>query len=105
MQFIGQDVEALVRVTRRRASDEKGGVRKVAVALLEALLRLRAAAAAGGGGAPLPPPAVRLPSEADLEPLKAAAADPLVSRGPDELCQRARLCLWIQIVDIVHLSL
>lgn len=76
-----QDVEAVVRTARRRASDGKGGVRKAAVALLEGLLRLRASAAAAAAP-PLPAAAVRLPTRADLEPLRGAASDPLVGACP-----------------------
>lgn len=64
-----QDVEALLHTARRRAADEKAGVRKAGVALLEALLRLRASP---------PPPLQRLPGEADVAALAAAAGDPLV---------------------------
>jgi hypothetical protein len=65
-----QDIEALVRTARRRAADEKATVRKAGVALLEALLLLRAAPPA-----PLP----RLPSGPDIAALEAAARDPLVN--------------------------
>ena len=64
-----QDIESLVHMARRRAGDEKATVRKAAVALLEALLRLRCAP---------PPPLRRLPEEPDLAALAAAATDPLV---------------------------
>ncbi len=67
-----QDVEALVHTARRRAADEKAGVRKAGVALLEALLRLRASP---------PPPLQRLPREADVAALAAAAGDPLVRQN------------------------
>ena len=74
-------MKALLRTARRRSGDEKGGVRKAAVALVDALVRLRAAPA----GPLVPPPAVRLPSESDLEPLQAAASDPLVGPHPPPL--------------------
>lgn len=69
MWHCSQDIEALVRTARRRAADEKAGVRKAGVALLEALLLLRAAP---------PPPLQCLPAAADVAALKAAACDPLV---------------------------
>ena len=67
-----QDVGSLVELARRRCTDDKAGVRKAGVQLLEALLLLRAS---GAGGAE-----AVLPSVADLEAVQHAAADPLV--GP-----------------------
>jgi hypothetical protein len=64
-----QDIEALVRTARRRAADEKATVRKAGIALLEALLLLRATP---------PAPLQRLPSAWDVAALEAAARDPLV---------------------------
>lgn len=65
-----QDIEALVHTARRRAADEKAGVRKAGIALLEALLLLRASP---------PPPLQCLPAGPDIAALKAAATDLLVS--------------------------
>lgn len=73
--FQSQDIESLVRTARRRAADEKATVRKAGVALLEALLLLRAGP---------PPPLQRLPSGADMAALQAAARDPLVSQHLQE---------------------
>ena len=67
-----QDAGSLVELARRRCADDKAGVRRAAVQLLEALLLLRAS---GGGGAE-----ALLPSVADLEAIQHAAADPMV--GP-----------------------
>ena len=60
----------LVGLARRRCTDDKAGVRKAAVQLLEALLLLRAS---GAGGAE-----VVLPSVADMEAIQHAAADLMV---------------------------
>lgn len=65
-----QDIGVLVGLARRRCTDDKAGVRKAAVQLLEALLLLRAS---GTGGAE-----VVLPSVADTEAIQHAAADPMV---------------------------
>ena len=67
-----QDVGSLVELARRRCADDKAGVRKAAVQLLEALLLLRAS---GSGGAE-----AVLPSGTDVEAIQHAAADPMV--GP-----------------------
>ena len=74
-----QDVGSLVELARRRCTDDKAGVRKAGVQLLEALLLLRAS---GAGGAE-----AVLPSVADLEAVQHAAADPLV--GPCGPCLRS----------------
>ena len=65
-----QDIEALVSLARRRAGDEKAGVRKAGLQLLEQLLLMRGRGV--GGAAP------ELPSEADIAAVEAATADPLV---------------------------
>ncbi len=57
-------------LARRRCSDDKAGVRRAAVQLLEALLLLRASGAGGTEAV--------APSEADLEAVQHAAADPMV---------------------------
>lgn len=72
-----QDVGSLVELARRRCADDKAGVRKAAVQLLEALLLLRAS---GAGGAE-----AVLPSGADLEAIQHAAADPMVRPCGDRL--------------------
>ena len=64
-------MEALLSLARRRAGDEKAGVRRAGVQLLEALLLMRCAGA--GGAAP------EAPSEADIAAIEAATADPLAS--------------------------
>ena len=67
-----QDVGSLVGLARRFCTDEKAGVRKAGVQLLEALLLLRAS---GRGGAE-----AVLPSPVDVGAIQHAAADPMV--GP-----------------------
>ena len=67
---MGQDVEVLVHMARRRCMDEKAAVRKAGLQLLEALLMMRAQGA--GGADP------ELPTEQDIRALEAATADALV---------------------------
>ncbi|KAK9813253.1 hypothetical protein WJX72_011494 [[Myrmecia] bisecta] len=77
------DVEPLVHLARRRSGDEKAGVRKAALQLLEALLVLKAT---GVGGAD-----PELPTEADITAIEAATADALVTVRKVGLSAASRL--------------
>jgi hypothetical protein len=77
-------VGALLALARRRCSDDKAGVRRAAVQLLEALMLLRAS---GAGGAEF-----ASPSEADLESVQHAAADPMVRHTVPSLHPHAAFC-------------
>jgi hypothetical protein len=74
-----QDSRPLLRLARSRCADQKAGVRKAALQLLEAALLLRARA-----GASLGPRDGRLSepmTPQDAGAVEAAAADPLVQRA------------------------
>ena len=61
-------------LSRRRARDEKATVRKSGLQLMEAILLM---CVRGAGGAP-----PQLPTEADIEAIETATADPLVTPPP-----------------------
>lgn len=65
-----QDVEPLLALAQRRAGDDKAGVRRAAVGLLEALLLMRAR---GFGGSP-----AEAPGADELAVIEAACSDSLV---------------------------
>lgn len=76
---------ALLALARRRCSDDKAGVRRAAVQLLEALMLLRASGAGSADAA--------YPSEADLEAVQHAAADPMVRHTLPTPQPHAAFCL------------
>lgn len=75
-----QDLDGLVLLSRRRARDEKATVRKSGLQLMEAILLM---CVRGSGGAP-----PQLPTEADIEAIEVATADPLVTPLPFSLYVR-----------------
>ena len=84
-----QEIDGVILLARRRSNDEKATVRRAGLQMLELLLLM---GVKGFGGAP-----VQLPCEADLDAIRSATADPLVSfnsldkqtrmQGPIQCCQ------------------
>ena len=66
-----QEIDGVILLARRRSNDDKATVRRAGLQMLEMLLLM---GVKGFGGAP-----VQLPCEADLDAIRSATADPLVS--------------------------
>ncbi|KAK9842050.1 hypothetical protein WJX81_006195 [Elliptochloris bilobata] len=92
-QLMDTNLRPLAALAQRRCADDKAGARRAGVALLEAVLLLRAAddVPMSGTGRKSGGASAELPTAADLAAIEAAAADPLVSVRKAALSAAARL--------------